>query len=87
MKKLFTVTILFLVFFLFSCTPSEKQCSVDSDCAPAGCCHAADAVNEQYAPSCNGVLCTMDCKPETIDCGQGQIKCLQNECTVVLSEE
>lgn len=82
-KRLF---LLIIVLFVISCTPTEKQCAVDADCAPAACCHAADAVNEQYAPSCNGVLCTMECRPGTIDCGQGSITCVDNECTVILKE-
>ena len=82
--KMILITAVFTALFLLSCTPSEKQCSVDADCVPAGCCHATDAINKEYASSCNGVLCTMECEPTTIDCGQGDIKCVQNECTVVL---
>lgn len=74
------------LLFIISCTPIEKQCTTDNECVPAVCCHATDALNEQYAPSCNGVLCTMECKPGTIDCGQGQIKCIENKCTVVLKD-
>jgi len=81
MRKLYSVALLLLVLFLISCTPSQTQCSSDTECAPAACCHANAAVNEQYAPSC-----TMECRPGTIDCGQGSIKCVQNECTVVLNE-
>ncbi len=87
MKKIIILAFSLLTIFLLACTPlAEKQCTADADCAPAVCCHAADALNEQYAPSCNGVLCTMECRQGTIDCGQGQIKCVENECAVVLKE-
>jgi len=78
--------LLALAILSLACTPAEEQCSADADCAPKECCHASGAVNEQYAPSCNGVLCTMECRPGTIDCGQGKIRCVENECKVVLAE-
>lgn len=64
--------------------PAEKQCSVDSDCLPAQCCHPKDAVNKNSAPNCQGLLCTQECVPNTIDCGQGEIKCMQGECKAVM---
>ncbi len=83
MKKF--ISILLLTLFITSCvTTTEKQCTQDSDCKPASCCHASDAVNKEYAPSCTGILCSQECKPNTIDCAQGSIKCIQNECQVVL---
>ncbi|MEK6968871.1 MAG: hypothetical protein AABW48_00405 [Nanoarchaeota archaeon] len=72
----------FLPLFLVSCTPAEKTCAADADCVPAQCCHPTDAVNLEYEPDCSNVACTMDCKPETLDCGQGEIKCLSGKCTV-----
>ncbi len=74
------------LFLILSCTPAEKQCSADRDCVSAQCCHAADAVNKDYAPDCRGILCTQVCQPGTIDCNQGEIKCIKNECAVVLNE-
>ncbi|MBI2666498.1 hypothetical protein HYX13_02705 [Candidatus Woesearchaeota archaeon] len=84
---------LFLVvsFILVSCNPSlssqipaEKQCVFDSDCVPAGCCHPADAVNKDFAPDCSETFCTMECAPNTLDCGQGEVKCVDKRCVAVL---
>jgi len=81
------VMMMFACLALVSCTsniPLEKQCSVDSDCVPAVCCHADDAVNGQYAPDCSDVLCSQSCEPDTLDCGQGEIRCIDNTCTAVI---
>ena len=63
----------------------RKQCSSDQDCVPATCCHPTDAVNREFAPNCHGVFCTEVCEPNTIDCGQGEIKCIDNICQAVLN--
>ncbi len=79
------IAVLFLgfIFLLSSCAiEAEKQCTVDADCVPAQCCHATDAVNKQSAPDCRNVLCTLQCEPGTLDCGQGEVKCRQNKCAV-----
>ncbi|MEK6937505.1 MAG: hypothetical protein AABX04_00530 [Nanoarchaeota archaeon] len=84
------VLLLIVSLWLVSCTPAvsnvseNKLCQKDADCVPASCCHAKEAVNSQNAPKCEGMLCTMECVPETLDCGQGEIKCVKNECKVVL---
>ncbi len=83
MKK---ILVLMLVIFLISCTPQtspETFCEHASDCVPAECCHATSAVNKEYAPDCDGVMCTLDCQEGTLDCGFGEIECIQNQCTVV----
>ncbi len=80
------VGLICLSLFLVSCTPAEKACSADTDCAPAQCCHPADAVNLANEPDCSNVACTMECKPGTLDCGQGEIKCLSGKCTTILTE-
>jgi len=77
-----------LIIFLVSCTsniPAEKQCSVDEDCAPATCCHPNDTVNKDFQPKCLNTICTMECAPGTTDCNQGEIKCIENECKVILN--
>ena len=89
MKKI-TLLLGFLIIFTFlvSCTsnvPSEKQCTSDSDCVPDSCCHAKSAVNKEHSPKCNGIMCTMDCQPETLDCSQGEVKCIENSCSVVFN--
>ncbi len=86
MKKIIFSIFLFSLIFLVACTPSEKKCTQDTDCVPATCCHAADSVNKEHGPNCVGQLCTLDCEPNTIDCGQGKIKCVENQCKVELKK-
>lgn len=78
------ISVLLISLFLISCTPAEKACTVDADCVPAACCHAVDAVNKENAPDCRGVLCTAVCEPGTLDCGQGEVKCVSGQCKAVL---
>ena len=88
MKKVLIGVLVIFSLFLVSCSPVpvEKQCTSDTDCVAAQCCHSTDTVNKNYAPDCQGVICTQECQPETLDCGQGTIKCLAKGCTVVLNE-
>ena len=86
-KKILLVGLLGMFIFLVSCSvPAEKVCTEDSDCITAQCCHADDAVNKDHAPDCSGTLCTMNCEPDTIDCGQGSIKCVSGSCEAVMNE-
>ena len=81
--------LLALSLFLVSCAEEVSPkivCSSDADCVAAECCHATSAVNKANAPDCSTIYCTMDCAPNTLDCGQGQIKCVDNMCTVRLNE-
>jgi putative hemolysin len=67
----------------FSCTSSDKNsCTSNSDCVPSACCHPDKCVNKNYQPDCEGIFCTMDCKPNTMDCGQGKCICKNNVCQV-----
>ncbi len=87
MKRMVMMFMALAIFLtVISCAPAELQCSVDSDCVPAQCCHATDAVNKLNAPDCSGIICTMSCEPESIDCGQGEAKCLSGKCGVVMSK-
>ncbi|NQV91095.1 hypothetical protein HQ489_01335 [Candidatus Woesearchaeota archaeon] len=82
------VILLILTIFLASCTseiPSEKVCKVDADCVPNKCCGADDGVNIDGGPDCQGILCAAVCNPDTIDCGNGQIKCVNKACTAVFN--
>ncbi len=83
-----------LLLFLASCsTQIEKGivvndtlvCSTDSDCVPDSCCHARGAVNSAYAPSCFDIMCSLSCEPDTLDCGGGEVKCMDNKCVAVIS--
>lgn len=95
MKKiLYSIVMLILLIVLTSCVqqvqqvekPELKYCSVDADCVAETCCHPRDAVNSYYAPRCEGIVCTQECVPRTMDCGQGRIKCVNSECQVILRE-
>lgn len=66
--------------------PFETECSADSDCVPATCCHASEAVPLAEAPDCSDIFCTTVCEPGTIDCGQGEIKCVNGKCEAVISQ-
>ncbi len=88
MKIVLALIFMFSLFFVDSCSsiPPEKQCSVDNDCVPSACCHADSAVSKSFSPDCKDVFCSLDCQPDTIDCGQGSVRCLEKRCTVVLNE-
>lgn len=90
MNKEMVIGLLAVFLLIVSCSPipavpQEKQCSRDADCVPAQCCHAADAVNRNDAPDCSGTFCTLECAPNTLDCGQGEIKCSAGQCVVQLT--
>ena len=86
MKKIIFLLGLLVGLLLVGCVPVEKQCAVDLDCIQATCCHPSEAVNKDYKPNCGGVLCTAVCEPGTLDCGQGEIKCVSGGCKIVLKE-
>lgn len=88
MKSILFLGLIFVSLVVAGCTSvlPEKSCSIAADCVPATCCHATNAVNSDYEPDCSDVLCTAVCEPGTLDCGQGEIQCLQGVCTVVLRE-
>ncbi|MBI4979955.1 hypothetical protein HZC30_00180 [Candidatus Woesearchaeota archaeon] len=90
MKKYIIGLLVISLVFVIACTqtktiPENKSCAVDTDCVPAGCCHVNDSVNLKYAPKCEGMLCTMECVPNTLDCGQGEIKCVEGECKAMIT--
>jgi len=92
MKKLYLLLITLILvssIMLSSCTtiPEDKKCVVDDDCTAATCCHASEAVNLLNAPGCGGVLCTANCEPGTLDCGQAKAMCVEGACKVVPVEE
>lgn len=77
-----------LLVLITSCNyvSPEKVCTEDSDCTAAQCCHATDVVNNDNAPDCNGVLCTANCEPDTLDCGQAKAKCVESACALIEEE-
>ena len=75
--------VLFVGFFWFVSQTDEVE---KIGCVPASCCHAIECVLESEAPNCSGSVCTMDCRPETMDCGQGYCKFVDGECEVAWDE-
>lgn len=65
-------------------TNSSLICSSDADCVPSSCCHADSCENIASKKVCN-VLCTQECQPGTLDCGQGSCACVNNKCSAVLN--
>lgn len=63
----------------------EDACQTDADCVPAGCCHPAACVAQANAPTCGEVMCTADCRPDTMDCGGGCL-CHEGRCAARLAE-
>ena len=57
-------------------------CESSADCVSATCCHPDACINEDYQPDCKGILCTLECRPNTMDCGQGRCVCIDNTCQV-----
>jgi len=62
----------------------DARCSIDEDCVPANCCHAAACILASEKPDCPGVYCTAVCEPDTLDCGQGSCACVESKCKVIL---
>ncbi len=58
------------------------SCQTDEDCVPAQCCHPDSCINKDYKPDCKDIACTLDCRPGTMDCGQGRCVCSDNTCQV-----
>jgi len=85
MKKLIGFLLVLLTFLIVGCSGVDEElaCNTDVDCVPDKCCHADNTVNKGFGPDCTGQLCTAECVPETIDCGQGEIKCIENQCRVL----
>jgi len=56
-----------------------KECDINHDCVPSACCHASSCVPKFSAQKCDGVFCTQQCVPGTLDCG-GSCACENNKC-------
>jgi len=73
------------VLFIQKAGFSGLECYSDSDCVPATCCHPDSCVSYQKAPECSGMMCTEECKPNTLDCNQGSCLCQKGKCLAKLS--
>ena len=69
------------------CEPEPiKECSQNSDCVAAQCCHPTSCVPLEKEPWCKGVACTLECRQGTMDCGQGHCECIDNKCEAVMNK-
>jgi hypothetical protein len=65
-----------------SYTPANlTECTNDTDCVPAQCCHPGSCINREFKGVCT-VLCTQVCQGP-IDCGAGHCGCVNGHCSVI----
>ena len=76
-----------LFYFNLNKQKVDGECSIDSDCVPASCCHADVCVIKLNTPNCSGIFCTMECQPMTMDCNQGECRCINSKCKVVSNKK
>ncbi|MCX6711738.1 MAG: hypothetical protein NT139_01720 [Candidatus Woesearchaeota archaeon] len=87
MKKLgfLAVILLILPILIVGCTNQidlgKTFCNEESDCVAEQCCHPTSAVNKNFAPDCRGLSCSEVCLGP-LDCGTGEIKCINSICTI-----
>jgi len=80
------VVIIVVGFFWFVGQQDSEDDLEVVTCAPASCCHATECVWESEAQNCTDTSCTFDCRPGTMDCGQGHCEIIDGECGVVWDE-
>ncbi len=89
MKTAVIILLVLSLGVLISCSeeyvPIDQKCLADADCVALECCHAKNAVHKDFAPECGQTLCTMNCEPDTLDCNQGEIRCIGSRCSVVIN--
>lgn len=61
---------------------SEKECTKDSDCVPATCCHPDSCTIKEKAPDCKNIMCSMVCSGP-LDCAAGYCGCVEGKCEVI----
>ncbi len=61
---------------------TRGECRTDADCAPAACCHPTACTSHTNMPRCANIMCTQQCVPGTLDCGQASCVCLGGRCGV-----
>lgn len=62
------------------------ECITNEDCVYAQCCHPSSCVPITNKPNCEGIFCTQECAPGTLDCNQGSCKCIRGKCKAVFNE-
>ena len=66
--------------------PVELFCEDNGDCIPEEACHSSNCVGLGYEESRDGIFCSQECSPGTLDCGQGSCECVKNRCGAVFNE-
>ena len=85
MKKILILLII-SSFLIIGCTDQGPvECMVNEDCVAATCCHADSCAAKENAPNCEDILCSMECRPYTMDCGQGSCICRDHKCAAEIS--
>jgi len=79
------ILILGACWFIEGCWTDYVGVGVE-ECVPASCCHADSCVLESEAVNCSGMVCSMECRPGTMDCGAGHCEFDDGNCEVVLDE-
>ena len=80
------ILISLLIFFplINAQEPDAYACNFDAECVAESCCHPNSCINQNFAVDCSGVICTMECRPGSLDCGQGSCQCINSRCQAVL---
>lgn len=55
---------------------SNDLCKKDEDCAPVAMCHSDRCVAASHAGAPIDVMCTMECRGGTVDCGFNHCACV-----------
>lgn len=58
--------------------PGAGACHKDADCVPSDCCHARTCNAIGRAPRCDGIGCSQNVAPNTLDVGA--CACVKNQC-------
>ena len=58
--------------------PGAGSCKTAADCAPSDCCHARTCNAIGQAPRCDGIGCSQNVAPNTLDVGA--CACVKNRC-------
>ncbi|MBW2966258.1 hypothetical protein KY342_04095 [Candidatus Woesearchaeota archaeon] len=90
MKRIIIILVILLILVV-GCADKEQppqvkpECITNADCVAATCCHASECVAKTEAPNCKEVFCSMECRPYTMDCGQGYCACENKKCVAKIT--
>lgn len=77
-----------IIWYPFRIDSVDKYyCKSDSDCVPETCCHPDSCIHKNFGPNCEGVICSQECAPGTLDCSQGVCRCIDNKCQPIMGSE